>query len=201
MQGLVGVVLLLCCVNIAWLMMSRVIARQREFAVRTAVGASSVLARQYLTESFVIAIAGSGLGAIAAWFGSGYLLRFFRDPMMFEPMSVHPNKAIFWITVVFAVATTLLFGTLPAWRAAHTDPGLLLKSQTNVGLRRHMAGRLFVPVQVALSLVLVVLASLLSQSVIKLRSERTGFDLDHVTIQTSPLYLLNPKGKAELDLY
>jgi len=59
----VAAVLVLCCVNIGGLMISRVAARQREFAVRTAVGASSMrLVRQYLTESFVIAIGGSGLG-------------------------------------------------------------------------------------------------------------------------------------------
>ena len=202
MQGLVGVVLLVCCVNIGGLMISRVAARQQEFAVRSAVGASSLrLVRQYLTESLVIAIAGSALGAIGAWYGSGLLLRFFRDPMMMEPVSVHPDKAVFWVTAGFAVLTTLLFGTLPAWRAARTDPGTLLKSRTTMGGRRHIAGRMLVPIQVALSLVLVVLASLLSQSVIKLRAERTGFDLDHVTIQTSPLYLLNLKGEAKLDMY
>ncbi|HEX4546613.1 MAG TPA: ABC transporter permease, partial [Candidatus Acidoferrum sp.] len=202
MQGLVGVVLLLCCVNIGGLMMARIAARQREFAVRTAVGASSWrLLRQYLTEGFIIAIAGSSIGAIAAWYGSGFLLHFFRDPMMFESMSIHPDKAIFWMTVLFAVLTTLLFGTLPAWRAARTDPGLLLKSRTGMGGRRQIAGRLFVPIQVAMSLALVVLASLLSQSVIRLRTENTGFDLDHVTIQTSPMYLLEKKGEAKLDLY
>ena len=202
MQGLVGIVLLLCCVNIGGLMMSRVAARQQEFAVRTAVGASAKrLVRQYLTESFVIAIVGSALGALGAWYGGGFLLRFFRDPMMSEPISVHPDKAIFWMTAVFAVLTTLLFGTLPAWRAARTDPGTLLKTRTTMGGRRQIAGRMFVPVQVGLSLVLVVMASLLSQSVIKLRNERTGFDLDHVTIQTSPMYLLHLKGEKQLDMY
>ena len=202
MQGLVGVVLLLCCVNIGGLMMARIAARQREFAVRTAVGASQWrLLRQYLTESFIIAIVGSSLGGVAAWYGSGFLLHFFRDPMMFESMSIHPDRAIFWMTMLFAVLTTLLSGTLPALRAARTDPGLLLKSRTGIGSRRQIAGRLFVPVQVAMSLVLVVLASLLSQSVIRLRTENTGFDLDHVTIQTSPLQLLGKKGEAKLDLY
>jgi predicted permease len=202
MQGLVGAVLLLCCINIGGLMLSRVAARQREFAVRAACGASSVrLVRQYLTESFVIAVAGSGLGAIAAWYGSSFLLHFFRDPMMFESMSVHPDKAIFWMTALFAVMTTLISGTVPAWRAAHTDPGLLLKARNTLGGRRQIAGRMFVPIQVAMSLVLVVLAVLLSQSVIKLRSENTGFDLDHITIQTSPLYILNQKGDAKLNLY
>ena len=202
MQGLVGVVLLLCCVNIGGLMMARIAARQREFAVRSAVGASAYrLLRQYLIESFVIALAGSALGAAAAWFGSDFLLRFFRNPMMSETIDVHPDKAMFWMSMLFAVVTTLLFGTLPGWRAARTDPGLLLKSRTGMGGRRQIAGRMFVPVQVALSLVLVALATLLSQSVVKLRSEKTGFDLDHVTIQTSPMHTLGLKGEKKLDLY
>lgn len=87
------------------------------------------------------------------------------------------------------------------WRAGHADPGELLKSRTSLGAKRHIAGRLFVPIQVALSLVLVAFAALLSQSVVALRSERTGFDIDHVTIQTWPLYLLKKKGEAKLNLH
>ncbi len=202
MQGLVGIVLLLCCVNVGGLMMSKVYARKREFAVRTALGARAWrLVRQYLTESFVIALAGSALGALLAWRGCDVLLHFFRDPMMGEAMEVHPDRSMLFIAGFLAVLTTLLFGALPAWRAGHADPGELLKSRTSLGGKRRIAGRTFVPVQIALSLVLVVLASLLSQSVLKLRSEKTGFDTDHVTIQTSPLYLLRLKGEAKLNLY
>jgi predicted permease len=202
MQGLVGIVLLLCCVNVGGLMMSKVYSRQREFAVRTALGARAWrLVRQSLTEAFVIAIAGSGLGAFLAWRGCDVLLRFFRDPMMGEAMDVHPDRSMLFIAGFLAVLTTLLFGALPAWRAGRADPGELLKSRTSLGGKHRIAGRTFVPVQIALSLVLVVLASLLSQSVLKLRSEKTGFDTDHVTIQTSPLYLLRLKGEAKLNLY
>ena len=183
-------------------MMARVAARQPEFAVRTALGASSQrLVRQAFTECFVIAVVGSTLGALGAWYGSGLLLRFFRDPMMGEPLSVHPDKAVFWITALFAIATTLFFGILPAWRAARTDPGTLMKTRTSLGGRRQIAGKMLVPIQVALSLVLIVLAALLSESVIRLRNEQTGFDLDHVTIQTSPLYVLGLKGEEKLNLY
>jgi predicted permease len=202
MQGLVGLVLLLCCVNVGGLMMSKVYSRQREFAVRTALGAQSWrLVRQYLTESFVIAIVGSALGALLAWRGCDIMLHFFRDPMMGEAMDVHPDRSMLFIAGFLAVLTTLLFGALPAWRAGRADPGELLKTRTSLGGKRHIAGRTFVPIQIALSLVLVVLASLLSQSILKLRSEKTGFDLDHVTIQTSPLSLLRLGGEAKLNLY
>jgi len=202
MQGLVGIVLVLCCVNIGGLMVSRVVSRQQEFAVRTAVGASSKrLVVQYLTESFAIAVLGSALGAAAAWHGTDLLLHFFRDPMMNEPLSIHPDKAVFWVTLGFAVVTTLLFGTVPAWKASRSDPGVLLKSRTTMGGRRQVAGRMFVPVQVGLSLVLVMMASLLSYSLMKLRGERAGFDLDHVTIQTSQIGVLKLKPEPRLDLY
>ncbi len=202
MQGLVAVVLLLCCVNVGGLIMSKVYTRQQEFAIRTALGGHvSRLIRQCLIESLLLASAGSLLGALFAWRGCEILLHFFRDPYMGEAMEVHPDKAMLFFAGTLAVLTTLLFGTFPAWQAGHSDPGELLKSRTTLGERRHVAGRIFIPVQVGVSLVLVVLGSLLSQSVLKLRSEHTGFDMDHVTIQTSRLSLLRLKGEAKLNLY
>jgi predicted permease len=202
MQGLVGLVLLLCCANVGGLMMSSVYRRQREFAVRTALGANvSRLVRQYLTESLLLAVAGGALGTLFAWRGCGVLLHFFRDPMMGEAMEVSPDRSTLLFAGGLAVVTTLVFGVLPAWRAGHADPGHLLKSRTSLGGQRHIAGRTFIPVQVAFSLVLVVLASLLSQSVLKLRSEHTGFDTDHVTIQTSRISVLKLNAEARLNLY
>jgi predicted permease len=202
MQGLVGIVLLLCCVNVGGLMMSKVYARQREFAVRTAIGAARWrLIRQYLMESFAIALAGAALAAVAAWYGAPLLLRFFRNPMMGQPISVRPDSMVFWVTGLCAIFTTLLFGTLPAWRAGRADPGVLLTSRTTAGSRKRIAGRAFVPLQVALSLVLVTLATLLSQSLMRLRGEDTGFDLNHVTIQTPHVSLVPYQGDASLNFY
>lgn len=202
LQGLAGIVLLLCCVNVGGLMMSKVYARQREFAVRTALGAARWrLIRQYLTESLVLAVAGAALGAFGAWYGSSLLLQFFRHPNMFVGMVVRPDATIFLATGLLAVVTTLLFGTLPAWRAGRSDPGTLLKSRTTLGGRRQIAGRTFVPIQVALSVVLVALATLLSQSLVRLRSQSPGFELDHVTIQTPPFQQVTADANARLDLY
>ncbi len=202
LQGLAGLVLLLCCTNVGGLMLTRVYSRQREFAVRTALGAPVWrIVRQYLSEAFLIAAAGSILGAILARYGSSFFLPFFRDPMMGEPMQVGPNRAVFFAAAGLAVLTTFFFGLLPAWRAGHADPGKLLKSRSTMGGKRSIAGRTFVPIQAAISLALVALASLLSQSVLTLRSEQTGFDTDHVTIQSSPFYLLKTNGEAKLNLY
>jgi predicted permease len=200
MQGLVAIVLLLCCVNVSGLMMSKLHERQHEFAVRTAIGAGRLrLVRQHLAESFVIALAGAALGAAVAWYGTGLLLPFFRHPNMGTGLSVQPDHTVFVVTAALAVLTTLFFGMWPAWRAGASNPGTLLKSRT--AAQQRMAGRGFVAIQLALSVVLVVSATLLSRSLIRLRGEPTGFDLDHVTIQTPPFHLLPQKGVAKLDLY
>jgi predicted permease len=202
MQGLVGIVLLLCCVNVAGLMMSKVHARGQEFALRTAIGAARWrLVSQYLTESLVIALAGAALGAAAAWYGTGYLLPFFRHPMEGAAMSINPDTTVFAVTGLSAVLTTFLFGTLPAWRAGSADPGNLLKSRTAAGARRHILGRAFIPLQVALSFALFSIATLLSQSLTRLQTEQTGFDLDYVTIQTAPFSLQNLTPEARMELY
>jgi predicted permease len=200
MQGLVAIVLVLCCINVSGLMLSKLHERQHEFAVRTAIGAGSLrLMRQYLTEALLIASAGAVLGAAAAWYGVPLLLPYFRHPMEGIALSVQPDRMVFWVTTLSALATTLTFGSLPAWRAGRTDPGALMKSR---GAAQHpSAGRGFVALQVALSLVLVFVASLLSQSLLRLQNERTGFDVDHVTIQTAPFHVLPVSGDARLDLY
>lgn len=200
MQGLVGIVLFLCCVNVSGLMMSKLHEREHEFAVRTALGAGRLrLVRQYLAESLVIALAGAALGAAIAWNGTTLLLPYFRHPNMGYGLAVKPDGTVFTVTCGLAVLTTLLCGMWPAWRAGAASPGTLLKSRTATG--RRSAGRGFVAVQVGLCLVLVVSASLLSRSLGRLRGEPTGFDLDQVTIQTPPLHLRPEKGAAKLDLY
>lgn len=201
LQGLVAVVLLLCCVNMGGLMMSKVYARRHEFAVRTAIGAPPTrLVRQFLTESFVLAAAGAALGAALGWQGNDFLLQFFRTPMMGSWMSVRPDHTVLLMTCALALFTTLFFGMWPALRASRSDPGVLLNCRTP-GARRQRAERAFIPIQVGLSVVLVTVATLLSQSLIRLRGEHTGFDFRHVTIQTAPFHLLPQKGDAKLDLY
>jgi predicted permease len=200
MQGLVGVVLLLCCVNVSGLMLSKLHERQHEFAVRTAIGAGSLrLGRQYLTESSLIAVAGAALGAAVAWYGTPFMLPFFRTPMQGEGMQLEPDQTVFLVTALSAIITTLFFGALPAWRAARGNPAGVMKSRS--AAQRPTSGRAFVAVQVALSLVLVMMAALLSQSLLRLQNEHTGFALDQVTIQTAPLHLLGRQGDERLDVY
>jgi predicted permease len=119
MQGLVAVVLLLCCVNVSGLMLSKLHERQHEFAVRTSIGAGSLrLVRQYLTESALIAFAGAALGAAAAWYGTPLLLPFFRTPMQGIGMQLEPDQTVFLTTALTAIVTMVFFGSFPARRAA-----------------------------------------------------------------------------------
>jgi predicted permease len=204
MQGLVGVVLLLCCVNIGGLMMSKVYARRHEFAIRKAIGGGRLrLIRQYLLESLALALVGAALGAAGAWFGSAALLRFFLDPDETGSLAVRPDATVLLVTGGLAVCATILFGILPAWQAGRTDPGGLLTSRSKLGGPRQAAGRAFVPVQVALSLVLVTAAALLTQSLIHLRAEHLGFDALHVVTQSPSFFHQLPQKDDDsfLDVY
>ncbi|MFN7996922.1 MAG: ADOP family duplicated permease [Bryobacteraceae bacterium] len=202
LQGLVGIVLLLCCVNVGGLMMSKFYTRRSEFAIRTAIGAGRWrLMRQYLTESCIIAAVGALAGGAGAWFGTGAMLQYFVDPYAQEGLFVRPDAAIFGISAVFGVIATLVFGTLPAWWAGRCDPATLLVSRRVTGVRKQMAARAFVPVQIAISLVLVAIAGLLSESLIRIRGEHAGFDVDHITLTTPIFNRLPLKPAAKLDLY
>jgi hypothetical protein len=119
--------------------------------------------------------------------------------MQGEGMRVEPDQTVFLVTALSAIVTTLFFGALPAWRAARSNPASVMKSRSAV--QRPTSGRGFVTVQVALSLVLVVMAALLSQSLVRLQNEHTGFALDQITIQTAPLHLLGRQGDERLDVY
>jgi hypothetical protein len=110
------------------------------------------------------------------------MLPFFRTPMQGDGMRVEPDQTVFVVTALSAIITTLFFGALPAWRAARGNPAGVMKSRSAV--QRPTSSRGFVAVQVALSVVLVVVAALLSQSLLRLQNEHTGFALDRVTMRS-----------------
>jgi macrolide transport system ATP-binding/permease protein len=203
MQALVAVVLFLCCLNVGSLMLSKMYARSYEFAVRSALGAARArLISQYFAESLLIALVGGTIAAILAWFGSGFLSGFFLDPYALEAVTVRPDGAVFLISGSLALLSTLVFGTLPAWRAGNEDPGILLKSRNAPGRNRLRVGKILVPLQIAVSLILIVTAALLSRTLISLRSEHTGSQVDGLTM-TTPLFQGNDarRGDALLNLY
>jgi predicted permease len=184
-MGVVALVLLIACANIANLLLARANARRHEVSVRVALGASRWrIARQLLVESVVISATGAVLGLAFARWGAALLVREFsvEDPPM--TLDVGIDWTVLAFTAFVAVATTLLFGTVPAMRATRVQPNEALKEQGRsiVGESRFGFGSLMVVLQVALSLVLVVAAGLFVRTFTSLTRVHLGFNPDPLLI-------------------
>jgi putative ABC transport system permease protein len=174
-----GVVLLIACVNLGNLLLARGSAREHEFAVRLATGAGSGrLIRQLLTETLWLFGLGSAAGLAMAYFASHALAGFVaigRNPILLD---VQFDGRLVAFAGTIALAAGLVTGVWPAFRAIRTDPaGVIKDGQTRVaGARRlRTTGRWLVPSQVALSLVLLVVAALFARTMINLRQVDLGF--------------------------
>ncbi|HLK19813.1 MAG TPA: ABC transporter permease [Bryobacteraceae bacterium] len=181
-----GLVLLIACANLANLMLARATAREREMAVRLAIGASrGRLIRQLLSESLLLAALGTILGALLAPVLGKLLLALFATGSNATILDLSPDWRVFAFLGCLAVATAVLFGLAPALRATRTEPGSAMKSsgrgstssREGFGLRR-----LLVVSQVALSLVLLVGALLFMRSFLNLLSVNPGFREDGILI-------------------
>ncbi|MCP5114884.1 MAG: ABC transporter permease [bacterium] len=174
---LVGLVLLIACVNLANLTLARVTARRQEIGIRIALGAGGWrLVRQLLTESVILSISGAALGVLAAFWTSRLLLNtHWRGfvPLMVDPA---PDLLVLAFTAGVAGLTAVLFGLAPAWNVTRMHPASALQ-QTARTLRgaTGVFGRLLITSQVALSIVLVIGATLFVRSLESLRSVDLGF--------------------------
>jgi putative ABC transport system permease protein len=183
--GAVAVVLLVACVNVAALSLSRMIERRRELAVRAALGAGRWrLFRYLLIESLLVACAGSAAGIAVGWWALGVFASM-------VPAGVLPPEAVATLdlrtlafTTLLAIATGVVFGTLPAWQGARTgaSPVLAASASRTVTASRATA-RLhaaFLVVEVAMALVLVAGAALLVVSFTRLTRVDPGFDASRI---------------------
>ncbi len=201
LMGISALVLLIACANIANLMLARASGRDREMAVRLALGASRArVMRQLLSESLLLALGGALLGSFIAWTLSGWLINFLSTPnnQIFVDLSL--DWRVLGYTSALAFCTTLLFGLIPAIRATSTPPSEALKSggrgmtasREKFGLRR-----VLVVSQVALSLVLLVGALLFVRSLRNLYTLDPGFNQDGVLIANLDLTRLKlPDDRA-----
>jgi putative ABC transport system permease protein len=179
--GAVGLVLLIACVNVANLLLSRASGRERELAIRSSLGARRArLLRQLLTESVVLGIAGGAVGLlVAAWLMTA-LVRFI-PPSVPRAASVDLDWRVVAFTAATAVVTGLLFGMIPAFAGTRASESARLKeaSRGATPARNRLRGLLVVS-EVAFSFVLLAGAGLLARSLIALRSVNPGFNAEHV---------------------
>jgi predicted permease len=181
---IVALVLLIACANIANLLLARSTARAKEFAVRQALGARrSRLIRQLLTESLVLALVGGALGIVFATIANHLLLRMISGGgSNTVPLDVSINTHLLLFTLAITVATAILFGTIPAFRATKLQLTESLKDSrgsTGVGTKSPLARALIVS-QVALSLILLVGSGLFLRSLLNLNNVDTGFNKESV---------------------
>jgi putative ABC transport system permease protein len=189
----VAFVLLIACANVANLLLARATARQREIAIRTALGASRVrIVCQLLGESFLLSIFGAVAGLLIAWWGID-LLRVFGPQDVPRLDEVAINAPVFSFTFVAAIFSTLVFGLVPALQVTRPNVNESLQEGNRgaVGPTSHRLRRLLVITQVALSLLLLAGAGLLIKSFANLRSTKPGFDPQHALVAE----LILPKAK------
>ena len=186
LMGVVGLVLLIACANIASLMLARSAARGKEIAVRKALGASrGRLIRQLLTECVLLSSAGAVLGFAFAQWGSALLVRFISTAQDQVFLDFSLNARVLGFTAAIAVLTGVLFGVLPAFRSTRVSLLAAMKGGQAEDSERRMRFRpakWIVASQVALSLVLLVGAGLFLRSFAKLTALDIGFDRNNVLL-------------------
>ena len=197
LMGVVGLLLLVACINLASLLLARAAGRRREMAVRVSLGATrSRLLRQSLTESLLLSSAGALPGFALAWLGTAGLLRTLasgRDPI---EMRAAPDARVLLFTVVVTLVTGLLFGLAPALRASAAAPADALRSGGRAGDTRlqRIFGKGLVAAQVAFSLLLLSAAGLFVSHLAGLYSG-LGFQRDHVLLVSIDPHRGHPSGQ------
>jgi putative ABC transport system permease protein len=181
--GAVAFVLLIACANVANLFLARAADRQREMAIRGALGASrSRVVRLLLTESVLLAVVGGAVGLLLAIWSLDLLVSL-KPANLPRLAEISVNRTVFLFTLAVSVVTGLLFGLVPALQVSKMDLNEGLKESSRGGTdspRRHRVRALLVVSEVALSLVLLVGAGLMIRSFSRLLAVDPGFKADHV---------------------
>ncbi|HUI42005.1 MAG TPA: ABC transporter permease [Terriglobia bacterium] len=205
---LVVLVLVIACLNTANLLLARAAGRQREVAVRLAVGAGRWrLVRQLLTESVLLAGLGGLVGLMLAVWGTMLLTNLVFGATAVLPFALSPDARVLGFTLLVSAVTGIAFGLAPALRSSRVDLNSSLKERaqaTGIGARRTgrlASGRLLVSGQVMVSLSLLVVAGLFVRSLRKLEAQDLGFSPEHVLVAGLDLGAAGYKSPQLPELY
>ncbi|HVG32679.1 MAG TPA: ABC transporter permease [Pyrinomonadaceae bacterium] len=203
--GAVGFVLLITCANVANLMLARAAARQKEIAVRAALGASRLrVVRQLLTESLLLSTIGGGVGLLLGIWLTDFLVSISpANTPRLETVHLDSRVLLFTLAVTFLIG--LLFGLAPAWQASRVNLNEALKEggrSFSEGWRRNRVRKALVISEVALSLMLLIGAGLLIKSFVLLRGTDAGFDAENVlTMRVSLPSLKYKEGRQKAEFF
>jgi predicted permease len=191
LMGVVGLVLLIACTNLANLLLARATGRRKEIAIRLALGASRwQIMRQLLTESVLLALLGGAVGVLlAAWIGD--LVSAFKPPVDFALLiDLSLDWRVLSFTLALSLLTGIVFGVLPALQSSRPDLVPALKDETAIaGYRRSWLRNGLVVAQVALSLVLLICAGLIVRSLQQAQSLNPGFNANNAVMVSFDLGL------------
>jgi predicted permease len=202
--GAVGFVLLIACANVANLLLARGIARQREVAVRSAIGASrGRVVSQLLTESVVLAAAGGALGLGLAHLLMDGIMALMPPNTLPSEADVSLNVPVLVFTLLVSLLSGLLFGCAPAWQVTRLNLSDILKEagRTSIGGSRRWVPRALVVAEVALALTLLAGAGLAIASLVKLTTIDLGFRTDHLLTFNLPVPSERLKGPEQIQLF
>ena len=203
--GAVGFLLLVACANVANLLLAQASVRERELAIRSALGAGrGRLIRQFLTEGFLLSLAGGGLGVLGAFWGVAGLVALAPENLpRLESVSINTPVLVFALLLSIAVATGL--GAFTAVRATAGDlrKGLAEGGRGDAGSKRSQrVGQVIVAAQIAITLVLVVGAGLLGRSLLKVLEVNPGFRVDKIVAMDVALpWVEDPNTKVRRGIF
>jgi predicted permease len=181
LMAVVGLLLLIACANVANLLLARSAARQREIAVRLAIGASrGRIVRQLMTEGLLLSLLGAAVGVLLAWAGSRVLVNLLASGQSGAILEVTPDWLVLAFTGATACASAILFGIAPAFRGTSRGPaGALLEK---IAMARSRLASLLVTLQVSVALVLLIAGGLFVGTLRNLHRVDAGFRGDGVLL-------------------